>query len=243
MKNKTTFLVIIPARFKSTRFPGKLLKKINGKSILKHVWDTCIKAVDKDLVLVATDHQKISNHCHHEDMNVLLTSPLCKTGTDRVYEVSKKNKANIYINVQGDEPMLKAADLRRFIKFSLENQDKVVNAMTNIKRKSDFHSPNVPKVVVNGRSELLYISRASIPLNKTKDFVSAKKQVCIYSFPRASLQDFGKRRKKTALEQIEDIEIIRFLEMGYKVKMFEIGSETYSIDTPEDLKKVRKLLT
>ena len=243
MKKNKDYLIVIPARFNSSRFPGKLLKKINGKSILNHVWEICVKASSQENVIVATDHEKIINHCKTKGMRYLMTSSSCLTGTDRLYEVSKKISSKIYINVQGDEPLLSHLELKKFIKFSLDNSSQVTNAMTKISRRSDFLNLNIPKVVTNEENYLLYISRSPIPTTKKGEFKSSNKQVCIYSIPKKAIKDFGERRKKSRLEQIEDIEILRFLEMGYKVKMYEVSKESFSIDTPSDLRKVRRIIT
>ena len=243
MNKKKEYLIVIPARYNSSRFPGKLLKKINGKTILSHVWEICVKASDKEKVIVATDHDKIRAHCEDKGINYLMTSPNCLTGTDRVYEVSKRVSSEIYINVQGDEPLLNYLDLKKFIQFSLLNKLKVTNAMTKISKRSDFFNLNIPKVVTNEDDDLLYISRSPIPLTKKGEFNCSSKQVCMYSFPKQAIKNFGIRTKKSKLEEIEDIEILRFLEMGYGVKMFKVSNESYSIDTPGDLRKVRKKMS
>ena len=175
-------------------------------------------------------------------MNTIITSSQCFTGTDRVYEVSQSIPSDLYINVQGDEPLLSSSDLKDFIEFSLNNPSNIINSMTSIKEEIEFLNPNVPKVVVNNKSELLLISRSPIPTTKNNEFISAKKQVCIYSFPKEPLTQFGQKKSKSLLEEIEDIEILRFLEMGYKIKMFEIRTDSFSIDTPEDLKRAERYL-
>ena len=236
------FLVVIPARFESTRFPGKPLARLKKKTLIKHVWHICSEVVDKERIIVATDHKDIKNHCEEEGMNTIMTSSRCFTGTDRVYEVSQSFPSDIYINVQGDEPLLSSSDLKDFIDFSLDNPLNITNCMTAIKKEVEFLNPNVPKVVVNNKSELLLISRSPIPTTKNNEVISAKKQVCIYSFPKEPLIQFGQKKSKSQLEEIEDIEILRFLEMGYKIRMFEIETDTFSIDTPEDLKRAERYL-
>ena len=109
-----SFLLVIPARYSSKRFPGKPLKKINGKEMISHVWEKCIRAVGEKNVLIATDSKKIYNFCNLNSYNTLMTSDKCLTGTDRLYEVSKKIKKNFYINVQGDEPLISVNDIKKF---------------------------------------------------------------------------------------------------------------------------------
>ena len=233
-------VIVIPARYESSRFPGKPLYMFGKKSMLQLVWEKCIKSINKKYVYVATDDVRIKKHCLHNKMQVIMTSKKCKTGTDRIYEFSKIVKSKIYINVQGDEPMIRPKDIKKFINFSLLNKYNVVNAMTDISNLNEFKSLNVPKVVYDLDKNLIYMSRSPIPGSKDDSFSKAKKQVCIYSFPRKILRKFGIKRKKTYFENIEDIEILRFLEMGEKVKMLNLAKGTIAVDTISDAKKVRK---
>lgn len=235
-----SFLIVIPARYKSTRFPGKPLVNIMGKSMIKHVWEKCVQASDREKVLVATDDYRIVDHCNENNINVSLTRKTCKTGTDRIYDIAKKKKKDIYINVQGDEPLVLSSDIKKIIDVALENPKITINAMCKIDNNSDYINPNIPKVVTTKDGGLLFISRAPIPSNKSKSFIRAMKQVCIYSFPYDVLMDFGTIKEKTPLENIEDIEILRLLELGHKVKMIEVSGSSIAVDTPEDLDKVRK---
>lgn len=237
-----TFLLIIPARFDSKRFKGKPLKKINGKEMISYVWDACVSAVNKKNIIIATDSTKIFNFCQLKEYNCIMTSNKCLTGTDRIYEVSKKIKKDIYINVQGDEPLISFKDIKKFVKFAKNNQKYVANAYTKISNKKDFYSLNVPKVVFDNHRNLLYMSRSSIPGNKKNKFLEGYKQVCIYSFPYKELQYFGKMKKKTKFENTEDIEILRFIELGIKVKMLEVSQSSIGVDTIEDLKRVENII-
>lgn len=236
------FLLVIPARYKSTRLPGKPLVLLNGKPMLHYVWDTCVSVVGSDNVCLATDSNKIKNYCIKNNINYTLTSNKCLTGTDRVYEVAKKIKSKIYINVQGDEPLLHRSDLKKFIKEALKNPKVIHNGMTEIKEKKEYLSLNVPKLVINQNNFLLYMSRAQIPSSKYGKFEYALKQVCMYSFPRKDLLQFGKLKRKTFFEFYEDIEILRFLELGYKVKMIKVLNPSIGVDTIQDVRKVNKIL-
>ena len=240
MKNK--FVIIIPARFESSRFPGKPLIDLCGKSMIHRVWERCCLALPQNLVYVATDSLNISEHCEALGIQVIMTSSSCLTGTDRVYEASKKIKADIYINVQGDEPLIDPEDIKQVIALSDSNPDNIVNAMCPISNELDFVSSTVPKVVTRPDGRLLYMSRAAIPTNKKLEFISAKKQVCIYAFPKASLVDFSKVKNKTPLEEVEDIEILRFLELGYEVNMIEVSASSVAIDIPNDVARVEAIL-
>lgn len=236
------YLIVIPARYKSSRLPGKPLILLNGIPMLKYVWDICTSVVDKKNVVLATDSEKIKRCCIKYNINFIMTSKKCLTGTDRVFEVAKKIKAKTYINVQGDEPLLSPDDLKIFIAAALKNPKLILNAMNEVNNQKEYVSLNVPKVVVNNSNFLLYMSRAKIPSSKNNKFSYALKQVCMYSFPRKELFNFGKNNNKTFFENIEDIEILRFLEMGSKVKMIKVFNPSIGVDTIQDAVRVSRIL-
>ena len=235
------FIIVIPARYASSRFPGKPLVKIHGKTMLKRVYEKCCQAVAKKNIIIATDSKKITDHCKKESLNFIMTSKKCLTGTDRVAEVSKKIKKDFYINVQGDEPLIKVEDLKKIINYAKKNPNKIVNAMCRIKNKKDYFNSNIPKLVFDKSKNLIYMSRAAIPSNKKNKFIKSYKQVCIYSFPRKKLKIFSNQKVKTLNEKIEDIEILRFIDLGFKVKMIEVSESSIAVDTKQDLKKVRRI--
>ena len=237
------FIIVIPARYASSRFPGKPLVKIHGKTMLKRVYEKCCQAVAKKNIIIATDSKKITDHCKKESLNFIMTSKKCLTGTDRIAEVSKKIKKDFYINVQGDEPLIKVEDLKKIINYAKKNPNKIVNAMCRIKNRKDYFNSNIPKLVFDKSKNLIYMSRAAIPNNKKNQFIRSYKQVCIYSFPRKMLKIFSKEKIKTLNEKIEDIEILRFVDLGYKIKMIEVSKSSIAVDTKQDLKKVKKILS
>lgn len=242
---KVNFLkiaIIIPARFNSSRFPGKPLVKIFEKTMIEHVWEKCSKVLPSKNVYVATDSSEIERICLKKNINSILTNKNCLTGTDRVYEASLKVDADIIINVQGDEPLIDPLDILKVIKESKKNPNQVINAMCEISDEKDYFSKNIPKVVVDNQNNLLYMSRAPIPYNKKGEFVKSFKQVCVYAFPKEQLKKFYEVRKKTHIENFEDIEILRFLELGINIKMVEVSKSSVAVDTPDDLKKVKKIL-
>ena len=236
------FIVVIPARFKSSRFPGKPLAMIAGKSMIHRVWERCCLAVDRHLVYVATDDDRIAEHCTQLGIQYLMTSEDCLTGTDRVYEASKLIDAKFYVNVQGDEPLLEPKDILDVISEAHKRPNEIINAMCAIDDENDFRSSSVPKVVVRPDGRLLYMSRAPIPTTKKFEFKKASKQVCIYAFPRDALKGFASVGRKTALESVEDIEILRFLELGLDVRMIEVSSASIAVDFPEDAARVEKVI-
>jgi 3-deoxy-manno-octulosonate cytidylyltransferase (CMP-KDO synthetase) len=243
MRYKKKIVIIIPARFNSTRFPGKPLAKILGKSMILRVWEKCIKVISKNFVYVATEDKKIADHCQLHGINYLMTRKNCKTGIDRVIDVAKKIQSDLYLNVQGDEPLINIKDIKKIIRlFFLYKKKKIINAMCRIKNKEEFFSFNVPKVVFDDNYNLIYMSRAAIPSNKQNQFIRAFKQVCIYAFSRKHLLSENIFNNKRNLEMIEDIEILRFVENSLPVKMVEVSSNSISVDTKKDLRKVINIL-
>jgi 3-deoxy-manno-octulosonate cytidylyltransferase (CMP-KDO synthetase) len=241
LKKKINFLMVIPARYKSKRFPGKPLAKIKGIPMLKRTYIQCLKATDKKNIVIATDDLKIKKYCVENNMPVLMTSKKCLTGTDRIAEIAKKKIFDFYINVQGDEPIFNPLDIISLIKNMYKNPNSVLTGFCAIKDKKLFESKNIPKVIVGNENELLYMSRKPIPnngLNKKLNIFPLR-QVCAYSFPRKLLLKFP-QKKKTYLEKLEDIEILRFLELGISVKLVKMSPKSIAVDIPSDILKVEK---
>lgn len=233
-------VVIIPARYESSRLPGKPLIHLLGKPMILWVSELSAKAVGKENVYIATDDERISKVVNDAGFNVVMTSRSCLTGTDRLAEASKKIQADIYINVQGDEPLVNPKDIKNIIKTKELHYNKVVNGYTPISNKEDPSNINIPKVVFNERKILIYMSRKAIPGFKDKAHAPREyyKQVCIYAFTASELDDYSNYGKKSTLEASEDIEIIRFLEWGKKIKMVKVSSESLAVDIQEDVSKV-----
>jgi len=235
--------IIIPARFKSSRFPGKPLVKILGKEMIIRVAEICQRAVGKKNVFIATDNLKIKKVCSNFNLNVIMTSSNCATGTDRVFLASKKIKSKIFINVQGDEPMIKINDILKVIKFKKKNPDCVVCGFSSISHK-EAKNVNVPKVVINKNNKLIYMSRSLVPGTK-KNSIKRNffKQVCIYAFNKMELKKFYNFKKKFSKnETAEDIEILRFLEIDIPIKMVKVSGSSIAVDIKSDIKKVEKKL-
>ena len=233
------YIIVIPARYKSRRLPGKPLANIAGLPMIVRTYNQCTKVVSRDKIIVATDSLKIKKVCDKHNIESLITSTKCLTGTDRVAEVAKKIKCNFYINVQGDEPFFNPNDLKKLIKEAEKKPNDVINGYTEIKNKKLFFSSSIPKVVFDKKGYLLYMSRGAIPSNKTLEFKKAWRQVCAYSFPRKALFNFSKTKNKTPIESLEDIEILRFLENGYKVKMIKMSNKSLAVDNNDDLEKAK----
>ena len=201
----------------------------------------CQQVTNSKNIFFATDNKKIFETAKKYNFSSIMTSKKCLTGTDRVCEVASKIKAKYYINIQGDEPVFNPVDILTLIKaLKINEHYSVFGGYTTINKEEDFRSVSIPKLVLNQPGELMYISRAGIPINKKNSFVSAYRQVCAYAFKYESLLEFSKCQKKTLFEEIEDIEILRFLELGIKVKMIKMTDKSIAIDVKEDLKKLNK---
>ena len=233
------FIVVIPARYKSKRLPGKPLAKIGGLPMIVRTYNQCKKVVKKNQIIVATDSVKIKKVCDEYKINSLITSSKCLTGTDRVAEVAKKINCSFYINVQGDEPFFNPYDLKKLINIAKKKPKEIINGYAEIKDKKLFFSSSIPKVVFDKNGYLLYMSRGPIPSNKKFEFKKAWRQICAYSFPKKTLMNFAKIKNKTPMESFEDIEILRFLELGFKVKMIKMSNKSLAVDNNEDLEKAK----
>jgi 3-deoxy-manno-octulosonate cytidylyltransferase (CMP-KDO synthetase) len=236
--SNSDFAILIPARYQSSRFPGKPLAEIHGKPMIQHVWEKCQQAVGSEHVYVATDDERIVEACNTFGAATLMTGSDCLTGTDRVAEASRQLDYPFIVNVQGDEPMLDPEDILTVAQAFRDGGGAVINAMAAIHNEDEFWSRTVPKVVTNTNGRLQYMSRAAIPGNKAGTFVKAWKQVCIYCFTPDQLEHFAAATEKGPIEDIEDIEILRFLDLNIEVRMVELASTSMAVDTPEDLQRV-----
>ena len=174
----------------------------------------------------------------------IMTSVNCLTGTDRVAEAASKINANIYVNVQGDEPTIDPIDIKKVIRQKKKFPEFVVCGYDKLNKYEDPKNKNIPKVVLNRNNELIYISRSVVPgskfkVNKNKIF----KQVCIYAFNKKQLKFFKSKNKKSHIEEIEDIEIIRFFDLNIKIKMIRLNSNSVAVDEIKDVKKAEKVIS
>ena len=235
-----SFGVLIPARFDSSRFPGKPLALIYDKPMLQHVYENCAKAVGPEKVYVATDDSRISCAVHNFGGQYIMTSSDCLTGTDRLAEANKKLDFDFVINVQGDEPLVSPKSIRMVIDQYLKSPGIIVNAMCAIRTKDEFMSANTPKVVFSLSGRLCYISRGCVPSSKERqENKLGHKQVCIYAFSKQHLNFFLNNPQKTPLERIEDIEILRFVENDVTVQMIDVGEGSIAVDVAADINKVK----
>jgi 3-deoxy-manno-octulosonate cytidylyltransferase (CMP-KDO synthetase) len=237
-------IVVIPARHNSTRFPGKPLVKLLGKTMIERVAELSAKAVGNENVYIATENNEILNKVKDAGFKAILTSNNCLTGTDRVAEVAKKIDADIYVNVQGDEPLINPNDIKRIIEAKKKYPNNVLNAYTSIEKDEKPNNYNIPKVIFTKDERLIYISRKDLPGFKEEKNRpnSYYKQVCIYAFNREELEMFSSYGGKSKLEMSEDIEILRFLEMKKTIQLLRTSSSSLAVDEPSDVKKVELAL-
>ena len=238
-------VIISPARYQSNRFPGKPLKKILNKEMIIWVAEACEKVLSKKLVYIATDDDRIHAKVKEFGFQTVSTSKLCLTGTDRVAEASKKINSEIYINVQGDEPLIKPQDIKSILNEKLKYPDHVVCGYTEILKNENPLNKNIPKVVLNEKNELIYISRSLVPGSKDKNLSIKKKyfkQVCIYAFNKYELDKYYSFEKKSITERLEDIEILRFFDLNKKIKMVKTTSGSLAVDEKNDIKKIERLI-
>ncbi len=234
--------LIIPARYKSTRFPGKPLTDIGGKAMLRRVFEQCAQAFPEKDIYVATEDERIMTYCRDHGMQAVLTTDDCLTGTDRVAEAAEILDSDVCINVQGDEPLFNPDDIRLLVEKVRQEPGRVYAGYCPIDDEEMYRSLSVPKMVMGLNEQLLYTSRHPIPGNKAGAFRMAWRQVCAYAFHREALRMYRSCTAKTPLEQEEDLELLRFLEMGYPVQLVQMSRESIAVDHPEDVEKVLEKL-
>lgn len=237
-------VVVIPARFKSSRFPGKPLVNLLGKPMILWVAELSAKAVGQENVFVATEDDRIAQVVEGAGFNVVMTSSTALTGTDRLAEAAQQIEADIYINVQGDEPLIDPVDIQKVLELKKVAMDSVVNGYCWIDDAEDPKSVNIPKVVTTEKGDLMYMSRLPVPGFKDPAVAPSryKKQVCIYGFTRQQLDSYASFGRKGEVESSEDIEILRFLELGVPVKMVETSGGSLAVDVPTDVDVVERAL-
>lgn len=232
---------IIPARYNSSRFPGKPLADICGKPMIWWVYNQAKKVEDFDSVYVATDDERIESVCAQYGINVIMTSDTHDTPTSRMYEVSKKLDADRYVFIGGDEPLIDPEAIGAVVKESITNCAAVTHAMTKIKTAPEVIDFTNIKVVVSTDGYLLYTTRSPLPYPKGGLDFDYMKFVGIGSFTAEALE-FYQQTPKSKLERIEECDLIRFIDKRVPVKMVEVTCRNISVDTPKDLEEVISLI-
>jgi 3-deoxy-manno-octulosonate cytidylyltransferase (CMP-KDO synthetase) len=233
---------IIPARWGSTRFPGKALHGIAGKPLIRHVWERCVEADCFDQIVIATDDMRIAEVGFNFGAEIALTAADHPSGTDRVAEVARKlKKATIILNIQGDEPLVDPLLLQRLARKLTENRNlPMVTAATPISLEDALSEHHV-KVVMDRLGNALYFSRSCIPFRRGTNEVKTYKHLGIYGFRRKALLAFV-RMPPGALEQAEQLEQLRALENGLKIRVVVSEINSIGVDTPDDATEVERLI-
>lgn len=235
-------VAVIPARYASTRLPGKPLLDICGKPLIQRVWEIVSRARGLDDVVVATDDGRIADVVERFGGRVCMTSPDCRSGSDRVREVAESLAADVYVNVQGDEPLLEPAAIERLLEVFTEDAGVQVATLCSRISEEQARSPHQVKVIRDHAGNALYFSRAPLPFvrerGESAEFLG---HVGIYAYRADVLREFASL-PSSPLEQAEKLEQLRFLQAGIAIRVPEVPSMGVGVDTPEDLERVRAII-
>lgn len=240
---------IVPARFGSTRFPGKPLADINGKSMIQRVYEQCIQATRLSRLVIATDDERIFNHVNDFGGNAVITSPQHQSGTDRCAEIMEKigvEKWDVVINIQGDEPYIHPEQIDLLCSTFDSEETKVATLVKKITSIDELFNHNNVKVILNKRKEAIYFSRTPIPYNRNfpeqewLKYSTYYKHIGIYGYRTLTLLELSKLAK-TNLEVTESLEQLRWIENGYSIRAEITSLESIAIDTPDDLLRIKSI--
>jgi 3-deoxy-manno-octulosonate cytidylyltransferase (CMP-KDO synthetase) len=234
-------IAVIPARLASTRLPRKMLRKINGEPLLAWVYEAVSRSLRLDEVIIATDSDEIMAVCRERGWNVRMTSASHRNGTERVYEIAQSVQADVYLCVQGDEPLTRPEHIDALLDV-MKPATVQVGTLKVAARQLDIANPNAVKVVTDSSRRALYFSRAAIPFNRDGlDSVVHYKHLGFYAYRKTALESFV-RWPESALERSERLEQLRFLENGTPIYVAETSHDSIGVDTEEDVKRVEALL-
>jgi len=238
-------VVVIPARYASTRLPGKPLVSLAGKPMIQRVHERAKLATRADRVIVATDDERIVEAVQAFGGEARMTRADHRTGTERVAEVAAHEQGDVFVNVQGDEPLLDPVAVDAAVISLLEEPIAEISTVaTRIKTPADIMDPNVVKVVLDFEDNALYFSRAPVPWARdtaSKVHVRHLKHLGLYVFRREALLEYA-TLPQGELERVEQLEQLRWLENGWKIRVAEVEHDAVSVDVPEDVARVEKLL-
>jgi 3-deoxy-manno-octulosonate cytidylyltransferase (CMP-KDO synthetase) len=234
---------VIPARYHSTRLPGKPLSDIGGKPMIQHVYENALRASVLDPVLVATDDERIAAAVAGFGGRAVMTSADHQTGSDRIAEVARGLDTEVVVNIQGDEPFVSPRMLEEVVRPLFEDAELPMCTLMNEIPEEAFSDPAVVKVVTDLAGNALYFSRSLIPYPRRREGHRAYEHIGIYAYRREFLLAYT-ALAPTPLEHAESLEQLRALEHGYRIKVVLTGADDYiplSVDTPEDLERARTL--
>jgi len=233
-------IAVIPARLASTRLPRKMLREIAGKPLIGAVYEAVRSSPLLAEVLVATDSEEIMRLCREQGWKAQMTSPAHRSGTERVHEVSGREAADVYINIQGDEPMVRAEHIATLLRVMDQSEAQVGTLMTPA-AEVDIPNPNAVKVVTDLAGRALYFSRATIPFDRDTARPRYFKHLGLYAYRKSALDRFVKL-PESSLEKSERLEQLRFLENGIPIFVGETPHDSVGVDTEEDLQRVIEIL-
>jgi len=236
-------VIVIPARYGATRFPGKSLARIQGRPMIQWVWEAASRSRFTEQVVIATDDDRIADTAAKFGADVVMTKKSHRSGTDRMAEVADKISAQLYVNVQGDEPLLSASAVDDLIRAMMESPRVPIGTLAHrIESETEWRSPEVVKVVCNRHNEALYFSRSPLPFQRTfHSQTKCLRHVGIYAFRARALADFV-ALKPSPLEIAESLEQLRALENGMVIQLIETKYRCLGVDTPADLARVETAL-
>jgi len=235
-----TVLGVIPARLASTRLPRKVLREIAGRPMLAWVYEAAKKCPQLDRVLIATDSEEVAALCRQNNWPFQLTSPDLPSGTDRLHAVAQILHADIYVNIQGDEPLLRPEHLTSLLSPFIDEQVEV-STLKVACTPENIANPNAVKVVTTAEGRALYFSRATIPYDRDNASPQYWKHLGLYAYRKSALERFPTLPHRT-LEQAERLEQLRFLENGIHIHVEPTPYDTIGVDTESDLRRVEQLL-
>lgn len=239
---KVSVIGVIPARLASTRLPRKVLREIQGKLLVEQVYERSRHSSALNELWVATDSKEVWKACEKRGIPALMTSVEHRSGTDRIYEVMKKKPADIYVNIQGDEPLVRPEHLEALLHPFRTRKEIAVSTLKTKISDETAKSPNAVKVVTDQAGWALYFSRSAIPFNRDGSPAEALyKHLGFYAYAADALEKFHKLLP-SSLEQTERLEQLRFLENGIPIFVAETPYDTISVDTEEDLQRAENLL-
>lgn len=233
-------IAVIPARLASTRLPRKMLREIAGKPLIGVVYAAVRSSPDLADVIIATDSEEILAVCRQHNWNAQMTSSLHRSGTERVHEISHRESADVYINVQGDEPLVRSEQLASLLRV-METPEAQVGTLMTPAADIDITNPNAVKVVTDLAGRALYFSRATIPFDRDKSGPRYFKHLGLYAYRKAALDRFV-ILPESSLEKSERLEQLRFLENGIPIYVGETPYDSIGVDTEEDLQRVIEIL-
>ena len=237
-----SIIAVIPSRYASTRLPGKPLVDICGKPMVQHVYERVRQVSLFDEVLVATDDERIVRAVTAFGGNACMTSPDCPSGSDRLIEVASSHPADIYVNVQGDEPLVEPSSIERLARVMLENPDLQMGTLCYPVSEQQAQNPNLVKVVRAHNGNALYFSRSPIPFPRSGGIApSYFGHLGMYAYRREFLMNFG-NLPWSSLENTEKLEQLRVLQAGIAFRVLVVEPSGPGVDTPEDLEEVRRIL-